>query len=390
MATVNQQLSGKPVIVASYERVSTKTQGQHGFSLAAQHTSVEQFAESQGWLLPSHLRFRDGEDENASGARWDLPGLATMLEAAQRREFSILIVPDLDRFARSLVKGLVLEEQLKKFGVRVVYQRVPVEDTPEGRLLKNQLFSFAEFEREKFILRSLTGRQQKARSGRVVGQSVAPFGYRYTYEQLPNGKPRVCGLEPDPKTGPIATQILHDLLTKSCDEIAAELNASGLTTPRGRLWTSRQVWRIGMSPVYAGTWYFGSGDYDRRIAMEDRVGIAVPVPALVDRAIWDDVQRALQRRKVSRRGRMPVEDDPYLLRGVLTCGHCRGALHTDLINGRRYYACLRSKPYNARRYGQSTCDLTGANAEALEKELWRVIGATLLDAECLDHVPSSV
>src|SRR5262245_29989064 len=132
-----------PIIAASYERVSTRMQGQFGFSLGAQHQSLEDFAGAQNWTLPEHLRFRDGEEENASGADWDLPDLTRMLDAARRKGFQVLIVPDLDRFARTLVKGLVLEEQLKKYGVRVVYQCVPVEDSPEGRLLKNQLFSYA-------------------------------------------------------------------------------------------------------------------------------------------------------------------------------------------------------------------------------------------------------
>lgn len=373
-------------IAASYERVSTKLQGQHGFSLAAQHRSMEEFASAQDWALPDHLRFRDGEDDNASGASWDLPALNAMLEAAQRREFSVLIVPDLDRFARSLVKGLVLEEQLKKYGVRVVYQRVPVEDTPEGRLLKNQLFSFAEFEREKFILRSLTGRQQKARSGKVVGQSVAPFGYRYTYETLHNGKMRVCGLEPEPVTAPIAQGILRDLLTCSCDAIAGRLNAEGIATPRGRLWTARQVWRIGVSPIYMGDWRFGGrDDYDTRVAVEERSGITVEVPALIDRETWERIQVAMQERQIRRRGRLPVETDPYLLRGILTCGHCHGAMSTDSIHGWRYYGCLRSKPRRAQMIGKPVCDLTGARAEPLEAELWRLVTETLLNVDHLER-----
>jgi hypothetical protein len=58
-------------IAASYERVSTRIQGQHGFSLGAQHQSLAEFTKAQGWILPEHLRFRDGEEENASGADWD-------------------------------------------------------------------------------------------------------------------------------------------------------------------------------------------------------------------------------------------------------------------------------------------------------------------------------
>jgi DNA invertase Pin-like site-specific DNA recombinase len=105
------------IVAASYERVSTRMQGQHGFSLGAQHQSLAEFAKAQGWQLPEHLRYRDGEDENASGTDWDLPDLNRMLEAARRGEFQVLTVPDFDRFARSLTKGLVLEEQLKNYGV---------------------------------------------------------------------------------------------------------------------------------------------------------------------------------------------------------------------------------------------------------------------------------
>lgn len=366
----------REITAATYERVSTRLQGQFGYSLKAQHQSLQEFATSQGWHLPKALRFRDGEDANASGADWDLPGLTAMLEAGKRREFQVLIVPDLDRFARSLVKGLVLEEQLQSYGVRVVYQRVPVEDSPEGRLLKNQLFSFAEFEREKFVLRSLMGRQQKAKSGKVVGQSVAPFGYRYVYDD--RGKP--YDLELDPINAPIVKEALIALKTSSCQDVANGLNDKGIPTPRNRKWTARHVWRFATNPVYIGSWFFGgNGDYDQRVPLEERSGIEVSVPAIIDRSTWDSIQKALDRRKVVRRGRRPKEQDPYLMRGMLTCGHCRGALHTDSINRVRYYSCLRHKPYNARRYGTPICDLPSARAENLEAELWRVVTTTLLD-----------
>jgi hypothetical protein len=34
------------IIAASYERVSTRAQGQHGFSLGAQHQSLEDFTQA--------------------------------------------------------------------------------------------------------------------------------------------------------------------------------------------------------------------------------------------------------------------------------------------------------------------------------------------------------
>ena len=185
----------QPIIAASYERVSTGPQARHGFSLTNQHRSAEEFAADNGWQLPDTLRFSDTQ----SGVLWELPGLTSMLEAARANEFTVLIVPDLDRFARDLVKARVLEEQLAKYGVTVYYQRVPTDNSPEGRLLKTQLFAFAEYEREKTLLRTTMGRREKAMSGRVVGTGSAPFGYRFTHETLHNGRHRVNGLEPDPE-----------------------------------------------------------------------------------------------------------------------------------------------------------------------------------------------
>lgn len=371
-------------IAASYERVSTIVQGRQGFSLTAQHDSMEEYATAQGWLLPEHLRFRDGEDDNASGARWDLPGLTAMLAAGREGAFTVLIVPDLDRFARSLVKGLVLEEQLRAYGVRVVYQRVPVEDTPEGRLLKNQLFSIAEYERERIALRTATGRRTKASTGRVVGNGFAPIGYRYTYETLHNGKQRICGYEPDPKTAPIVQRVFRELQHSSCEQIAKRFNEEGLTTPRGSRWLPRTVRRIASNTAYVGTVVYGSKQYDARLAPEEREGIPVAVPELVDRATWDAAQDALTRRQNRRRGRLPKSEDPYILRGVLTCGHCRGLIRTNVNNGVRYYQCSCNKPYYAATYGKPVCDLPAANAERLEEEFWSVITATLLDREHLE------
>lgn len=373
------------IIAASYERVSTKVQGQQGFSLAAQHRTMEDFAAAQGWLLPAHLRFRDGEDENASGTRWDLPGQTAMLEAAARGEFTILIAPAHDRFARTLVKGLVLEEQLRKHGVRVIYQQAPVEDTPEGRLLKNQLYSFAEYEREKFIMRTVTGRQQKARSGRFVGQGMAPFGYRVIYETLPSGKQRTCGLEPDPTKAAVVQRVFQELRHHSCQDVADMLNADGLTTSKGYRWTARSVRRMALTTAYMGVFVFGSKEHDTRLAPEERQGIPVPVPALVDRATWDAVQGALERRKSRRKGRTAKAEDPFLLRSHLTCGHCGRSLITNVNNRVRYYGCLCHKPYAAAIHGRPVCDLPNANAERLEEELWNVIAATLLDAEYLER-----
>jgi len=179
-----------------------------------------------------------------------------MLDAAKRQEFQVLIVPTLDRFARSMVKALVIEEQLRKHGVRLVYIAVPLEDTPEGRLLKNQLYPFAEYEREKIGMRTMRGKREKIERGLVVGQRPAPYGLRFVRD----ANDRVVGLEPDPLTAPVV-RIFSLSKTRSSIEVASLLNAGGIPSPKGARWKQNTVQHIPNNPVYIGQVVYGTDAY---------------------------------------------------------------------------------------------------------------------------------
>ncbi len=376
------------VTAAAYERVSTRVQGQSGFSLSAQGKDVAQYAADQGWSLPEELRFRDGEDRHASGADWDLPGLNAMLDAAKRRDFSVLIVPAVDRFARDMTKALVLEQQLRKFGVRVVYLSAPVEDTAEGRLLLRQLQSFAEYEREKITFRTMRGRREKIDRGLVLGSGPAPYGYRYIREGERN---RVVGLEPDPATAPIVQRIFKESLGRSAIAIADRLTRDGVPRPspfRGKTygWTQSGVQRILTNPTYCGSVVYGAG-FGRTRAKHFLQGAtpfnSVVVPALIPGDLWQDVQRMTTRRHLAR-GARKSGPDPFLLRGMLSCGHCGGGLSAkwntfgQRIQYRQYH-CIRSRPFVSRRAGKDLCPMRDVRADELELAVWQLVTCALTD-----------
>jgi DNA invertase Pin-like site-specific DNA recombinase len=379
----------RTIIAASYERVSTRVQGQTGFSLAAQHESNEAFAESRGWTLPENLRFRDGENANASGKDWDLPGLNGMLEAAQRREFRYLVVPDRDRFARDVLKAKILEDQLNKYGVHVVYQRAPTEEGPEGQLANNVFFALAEYEIAKTRRRTMTGRLDKARSGRVVGNGgKAPYGYRLTYETLSNGHVRVAGMEPDAITGTIAIRIIRMARTESTWEIAKALMGEGIPGPGGGRWSSKAVHRIVYDRTHIGQWSYAEG------------AIEVPVPPLIAEADgrtptaawladWQAAQEGMRARQLHSGARVAKAEDEFQLRRMLVCGHCGQTLRSS-SNGKsknsrpiRYYVCPCHAPSRARKLDKPICELPDVPAIAIEEEAWRVICETLLNAGVL-------
>ena len=390
-------------VAASYERVSTRTQGQTGFSLGAQAKDTAQYAAEVGWSLPDHLRFRDGEDRDASGADLDLPGLTAMLDAARRHEFEVLIVPAVDRLARDMYKAYAIEHELTKLKVRTVYLSTPVEDSPEGQLFLDIQRSFAKFERAKTSLRSNRGRREKVERGQVVGNGPAPYGYRYIRVGSP--RPRVVGLEIDALTPSVVQRIFREALHRSALDIAQGLQRDGITPPPGynrrdpaRRWATDVVLRILTHPAYAGRMIYGAGDgrtrAERFLGSED---VGIPVPAIVDRGLWEDVQRALQRRRAARRGR--AEEDSWLLRGLLRCGHCGGILSATwnskgltagdraagVTTRQRYrrYVCLRSSRTFSERNGIALCPMRDVRAEDLEVAVWDMVRAALMDPDRL-------
>jgi site-specific DNA recombinase len=389
---------------ASYERVSTRLQGQTGFSLGAQEKDSAQFAADNQWVLPSDLRFRDGEDRAASGSDWDLPGLNAMLDAARDRRFSVLVVPTVDRFARDMGKAILLESELRKLGVRVVYINAPIDDTAEGRLLLRQLQSFAEFEREKIAFRTSRGRREKIERGQILGSGPSPYGYRYVRVDQ-GARKRVVGLEPDPLTAPVVERIFKAALRRSAEQIVDSLRADGVVPPIGYnrrtpalRWSRDIIQRILTHPVYAGTMIYGGADGRRRAALLPDIGAnGVPVPPIIDRQLWDDVQAALQRRQKTRRGRSA--EDIWLLRGLLTCGHCGGSLCVSFNSVRataaerargkkvsgsyRQYECLRAQPQRAARELRETCPMRAVRAEQIEAVVWRAVHDVLMNPDAL-------
>jgi DNA invertase Pin-like site-specific DNA recombinase len=341
-----------------YDRVSTVMQAKGGYSGGADGYQLDKcraFCEARGWPVVGEITDVD------SGAEWNIAGLAEAVERAKRGTFDRLVVFETSRFARSVGKKAVYEAELKRRGVEVVYLNVPEIDGPEGQFVSDMMGAVDALERERIRIRVMAGIQQKARGGKVVGAGVAPYGYRFVYGRNDGKNKDVpIGLEPDPERAAVVVRIFRDAATTPLGEIARALTAEGVPTPTGRgaRWNASALSLILKSRTYVGAWSYA--------------GIVVAVPALVDEATRTDVVRRLGERRTARRGR--GDDAEYLLRGMLTCGHCGGLLSTDrssswgvAADGRRAttrgYGCLRHKPRRAAMQGVERCDLVPVPAE---------------------------
>ena len=164
--------------------------------------------------------------------------------------------------------------------------------------------------------------------------------------------------------------------------VADRLNTDHIPSPRGAKagWSSAALLDILGNPVHLGTAAYGRRDGQRRLR-DASLWLLSPAPPLVDQATWDAAHEALARRKYQRSARLP--DDPYTLRGLLTCGHCGGPLACQTIRDKRYYQCLRTQTWHARLQAKPLCPSRSIPADALEPIAWDTVAATLLDPEHL-------
>lgn len=132
-------------MIYGYARVSTIGQAKEGSSLESQEkTLLENGCEKI---------FKDAY----TGTKSDRPQFTLLLD--QLKAGDTLVVTKLDRFARSMIQGSQIVNDLIEKGIKVNILNVGVMDnTPASKLIRNIFFSFAEFERDMIVERTQEGK----------------------------------------------------------------------------------------------------------------------------------------------------------------------------------------------------------------------------------------
>jgi site-specific DNA recombinase len=372
-----------------YLRVSTGLQERHGYGLDTQERECRALAAREGITLVTEP-IRDVD----SGTEFDLPGVHRLLDLAERGEIGTAVIYDPDRLSRSLSKYVWLDTQLTAAGVQAHYVTVGAARNEDEKLFHDMKAVFAQWDHRRIVRRMASGKRDKAAAGYVVGTGEAPYGYRY----LRNEKGKQYQLALDEDRAAVVRRIFRDVAHLSLRAICAALNTEGVPTLRpDRLPTRPGSPKAGWYPatlqgILQNPVYLGRAPYGRRTG-KDKTPVAdqsqwvfSSVPAIVTEAEWDTAHAALERRRVLRvrRGHGDPADDPYSLRGLLTCGHCGGALACSVArnqDGRQYrfYRCLRSRRWWAQANGQPQCLLPNVPAEGIDTLAWADMAAKLLD-----------
>ena len=131
-----------------YIRVSTAKQANDGNSLEAQENQLLENG------IPKENIFKDVY----TGVKADRPNFTKLLKIL--KDGDTLVVTKLDRFARSMIEGSKIVNELIEKGVKVHVLNIGMMDnTPNSRLIRNIFFSFAEFERDMIVERTQSGKE---------------------------------------------------------------------------------------------------------------------------------------------------------------------------------------------------------------------------------------
>ena len=314
---------------ALYCRVSTDQQVRDGDSIQAQLSALKSYCEKNGYEIAG-IYTDDGISGTLLNERDELQRL---LDDVRSGKIDLLIFTKLDRYFRNLKHYLNTQEVLDKYNVPwiAIWENYETR-TPQGRLMVNQMLSFAQFEAEQTGQRINQVFSYKKQNHEVLSGKV-PFGYKIESKHLVI----------DPEKADIARQVFQTYIdTGGISETLRKTEGLGL--PK----TQRAIKKMLQNRKYIGECY----------------GIENYHEAIIDKDTFALVQKLLNRNVRQSKTRT------YIFSGLCTCRNCGrrmiGTTDRNKSKGTRYKIYICSGHYRAI---QDCINSKSLNEKKLEKYL---------------------
>lgn len=350
----------KEKIAVVYARYSSHRQGEQ--SIEGQLAAAYKYAQQNGYKI-----IHEYIDRAMTGRNDNREAFQEMLKDCAKKQFSTIIVWKIDRFGRNREEIAFNKYRAKKNGVKVVYVAESIPDSPEGVILESVLEGMAEYYSLQLSQNIQRGQRASAEKCQSTGGN-RPLGYLTD----PETKRFVI----DPETAPTVRLIFERYAAgKTVVEIVDELNEMGLRTKRGDKFTKSSLRKILKNEKYIGVY-----------AYKDIVRVEDGVPPIIDKALFDEVQKMLSMNK--RAPSRTWSKMEYLLTDKLFCGKCGEKMVGESGTGKsgrkyNYYACV------GRKRGHS-CDKKPVKQAWIEEIALNAVTALLSDDDRLEFIANSV
>jgi site-specific DNA recombinase len=392
--------------VAIYARVSSEQQSE-AKTIESQLKELRAHVKALGFVLPPEHEFIDN---GYSGSTLIRPALEQLRDVVAAGGIDRLYVHCPDRLARNYAHQVLLLEEFLRAGVEVNFLNREVGQTPEDQLLLQVQGMIAEYERAKILERSRRGKRHAAQRGAVSVLSGAPYGYRYVSKRDGDGEARFDILLEEAR---VVRQVFSWVGQDRCSigEVCRRLNEAQEKTRTGKtVWDRATVWDMLKNPAYKGAAAFGKTSVEplrprlraqrgrpmqpkRAVSTQDvppEKWMSIPVPALIDEAVFEAVQEQLQENQ--QRARIGQRGARYLLQGLLVCACCGYAYYGKPISpsarkgnprSYAYYRCIGSDAY--RFGGVRLCWNKQLRTDLVDEAVWNEVCKLLEDPSRLEQ-----
>jgi site-specific DNA recombinase len=269
-----------------------------------------------------------------------------MLRDVREGRLNCVLTYKIDRLTRSVRDFHQLMDLFDRCGVKFVSVTQSLDtQNPMGRLLRNVLLDFAQFEREMTADRTRDKMFQRAQKGLWNGGNV-PYGYSAENKRL------IINVEEAPRLRFMFRRFAE---VPSLSGLRDELHRRGWYPRSGKLWNKMALDHILRNPIYCGLIRFNK----QRFKGEQE--------ALIEEVLFTKVQSLRRDRshgstKLSR---------VFLLKGLVRCSDC-GSWMTPHYTQKRhkdgsvyriaYYRCTKTMHFD-----NSVCKIKHINAESIER-----------------------
>lgn len=281
-------------------------------------------------------------DEGISGTKLkNREAFKYMLQCAYRKEFEVIFVKNVQRWARSVEDGSAILKKLKVMGVKVIFEDGNLNNI-EHEMVINMFLSVAQEESRAKSIAIQFGIRKAQSAGKFT--SAPPFGYN-----LQNGYLRII-----PDQAEVVKKI-YNLYIEGLGgvRIARQLNNENIPTQKKKKWTPVQILYILENKIYIGkqithTVVNTDINIDKVIHNEDGREYVFrqqqPVPEddwiitenedlrILSDEIFNEVQLELQKRKNMFKNSFKHSTD-NIFSNLLYCRHCGGALRRKKSRG---------------------------------------------------------
>jgi site-specific DNA recombinase len=304
-------------------------------SIDVQTAEAQKYIDAMGWKLQEVY-----VDDAISRAEYKKrPSLYGMLNGAERGDFDVIVMRDVDRLGGDTNRnGVILSDLIDK-GVRVdeyLTKNTVKLDNAIAKFLAMAKNFAAEIEREKTSQRTHEALQVKATKGYNVGGKCFGYDNRKVYE----GEKHVRTEYVKNEEQAAVVREIFEMFVKGMGNraIAKELNKRGVSPPRAGKrgtgsWSPSVIWHIVHNERYRGVIRYGKYKKGYREGTKVRtrrsegeiLRLERPELRIISEELWAAVQQRIVKHTTpwqGVRGRKPR----FLLTGLARCSECGGGI----------------------------------------------------------------